>query len=248
MRATAPVPRLTVITPAQWQPDALRAAVLRLLDVTPYGDRGWLCLQLRLERPADIAAAGWQDVICVVGRLGVAVAWNVGCAHTAAEVAACVAICARGGISRLQLPECAAPPTVWRDALAAVGLSAVALSRSCHDPQGLTIALAEGADAAFFSPIFASPSKPGVAPLGLVALAQAAQRHPGRLIALGGIDATTARAAFAAGAAGVACLRAPWGDAAAALLEACRPPQDPPPELSPAADSGCKSRRKDVSD
>jgi thiamine-phosphate pyrophosphorylase len=59
------------------------------------------------------------------------------------------------------------------------------------------------------SPIFATPSKPGVAPQGLAMVKRAALlKTP--FYALGGIDANNAASVFAAGAPGVAMMRGAW--------------------------------------
>jgi len=97
------------------------------------------------------------------------------------------------------------------------------VSRSCHALDEIDAASTEGVDALLLSPIFASPGKGQ--PLGLGAIGQARRRLPaGRavaLIALGGIDLAGARACFAAGADGVATIRAdlltPFGRGALGL-------------------------------
>lgn len=86
----------------------------------------------------------------------------------------------------------------------------VAVSVACHDVDEVVAARAAGADAATLSPIFASPGKG--APLGVEALGAARARlgpDPRfTLIALGGVDPDTARRCLAAGADGVAAIRA----------------------------------------
>jgi thiamine-phosphate pyrophosphorylase len=83
------------------------------------------------------------------------------------------------------------------------------LSAACHDHDELEHAARNGADFALYSPIFASPGK-GPA-LGVDALREA-RAHLGDaalgLVALGGIDDSNASACLAAGAAGVAAIRA----------------------------------------
>lgn len=95
------------------------------------------------------------------------------------------------------------------------------ISVACHDVGDVARAAEAGADAAVLSPIFASPGKGP--PLGLAALGEARRAldaaGPDRrvaLIALGSVDAGTARACVEAGADGVAAIRA----APAALLTA----------------------------
>lgn len=104
------------------------------------------------------------------------------------------------------------------------------LGWSAHSEAEALRALDEGADYVFFSPIFETPAKgsasqtsdfqalapfPGSAPppvarepVGLERLAALARRVPGRVVALGGIDAGNAAEAMRAGVAGVAVLRA----------------------------------------
>jgi len=81
------------------------------------------------------------------------------------------------------------------------------VSVACHSVSEVEAAVRAGADAAVLSPIFASPGKG--TPLGLAALREARRRAPEvSLLALGGIDAESAPACFAAGASGVASIRA----------------------------------------
>lgn len=73
---------------------------------------------------------------------------------------------------------------------------------------------AAGADAALFGPVWASPGK--TEGVGTAALAEAARRCPCPVLAVGGVDAARVHEALAAGAAGVAVVRA------ASTLEALR--------------------------
>lgn len=91
------------------------------------------------------------------------------------------------------------------------------LSRSAHDLDELVAAAHDGADAVLLSPVFASPGK-GV-PLGIESLVRARAildelepalprgRRPA-LLALGGVDLDGGRRCLAAGADGVAAIRA----------------------------------------
>lgn len=76
---------------------------------------------------------------------------------------------------------------------------------SCHDEREL--ARAQSCDWIFVSPVFATPSKPGVAALGVEGLAKLAAASSVACYALGGVDASRADACFEAGAAGVAAIR-----------------------------------------
>lgn len=108
------------------------------------------------------------------------------------------------------------------DARAIVGEGAW-ISVACHDAEDAARAAEEGADAAVLAPIFATPGKG--APLGVVALREARRRLPARcaLVAMGGVDAASAPACLAAGADGVAAIRADPGALLQALLDARDP-------------------------
>jgi thiamine-phosphate pyrophosphorylase len=101
---------------------------------------------------------------------------------------------------------------------------------SCHSAADVARARDGGASYATFGPIYDTPSKrPFGAPVGVLALRDAA-RHGLPLVALGGVDASRAREVAAAGASGVAAIRA-WleGDARAvvrALLDAFSAPAE----------------------
>lgn len=80
---------------------------------------------------------------------------------------------------------------------------------TCRDRSQAEAAARDGADYAGFGPVFATSSKTGLpAPLGLDAITAAAGPLP--LVVIGGIEATTARAARDAGAHGVAVIGAIW--------------------------------------
>jgi len=81
------------------------------------------------------------------------------------------------------------------------------IGRSCHDEAGLRAAMAEGADAVTLSPLFVSPGKG--APLGLERFARLRAGVPQLdVLALGGVDPNNAGDALAAGATGLAMIRA----------------------------------------
>lgn len=90
---------------------------------------------------------------------------------------------------------------------------------SAHSPAESVAAQAAGADYATLSPIFASASKPGYGPaLGLEVL-RAASASGLPVLALGGIQAETARACIEAGAAAVAVMGPAMRDGRAAVAE-----------------------------
>ncbi len=112
---------------------------------------------------------------------------------------------AMGGAG-LQLPGGGLPPAAAR-ALLAPG---VWLGQSVHSAAEARAAHAAGADYVVLGPIWETASHPGRTPLGLAVIAQAA---PARVIAIGGITSPErARACSAAGAYGVAAVRAVWHD------------------------------------
>jgi len=83
------------------------------------------------------------------------------------------------------------------------------LGSTCRTRADVEAAAREGADYAGFGPVFASGSKAGLpAPLGPGAVADAAGILP--LVAIGGIDASSAPAVIRAGAHGVAVIGAIW--------------------------------------
>lgn len=88
---------------------------------------------------------------------------------------------------------------------AAAGLRWV--TAAAHDEDRISAACREGADAVLVSPVFASPGK---GPPTGVALVERATRLAGsaKVYALGGVDETNAASCFAAGAHGVAVIRA----------------------------------------
>jgi thiamine-phosphate pyrophosphorylase len=125
------------------------------------------------------------------------------------------------GADGVHLPAAGVAPSEARRLLGAGALLGV----SCHSAEDVRRARDGGADFATFSPIWDTPSKRAFGPpLGLAPLREA-RRLGLPLVALGGVDVARAGEAFAAGAAGVAVIRA-WlagpdpGSAVRALLAA----------------------------
>jgi thiamine-phosphate pyrophosphorylase len=118
------------------------------------------------------------------------------------------------GADGVHLGRCSVSVATARRALGAGAW----ISRSAHDEAEVLAAARAGADAVLLSPIFASPGKGP--PLGLGAIGQARAAldavgtgefpggRPPALLALGGIDAEAGRRCLAAGADGVAAIRA----------------------------------------
>lgn len=112
------------------------------------------------------------------------------------------------GADGVHLPSAGTPPEDARRLLGSRPLVSV----SCHSREDVRRALAGGADFATFGPVYDTPSKRGYGPpVGLDRLREAAALGL-PLVGLGGIDPDNARAVAAAGACGVAAIRA-WLDA-----------------------------------
>jgi len=97
------------------------------------------------------------------------------------------------------------------------------IGKSVHDVAEAEAAQAEGADYLLVGPVYATATHPGRAPMGLDILGRIA-RLDLPVIAIGGIDSERAREVKAAGAYGVAAIRALWdaadpADTARRMLE-----------------------------
>ena len=91
---------------------------------------------------------------------------------------------------------------------------------SCHAEDDIEEALRQGASYALVGPVFRTPSKPDVAPLGLSRLARLCSRFSIPIFALGGVNVENAKDCVQAGAAGVAGIR--LFQQASNLEEVCR--------------------------
>lgn len=78
---------------------------------------------------------------------------------------------------------------------------------SCHGASEVEQAESDGASYVLLSPVFETPSKPGVPPLGLDRLQAVCHSVLMPVIALGGVTRSNAEACIRAGAAGVAGIR-----------------------------------------
>jgi thiamine-phosphate pyrophosphorylase len=108
------------------------------------------------------------------------------------------------GADGVHLPAAGVPPADARRVLPPSALVGV----SCHSADDVARARDGGASYAFLSPIFDTPSKRGYGPpLGVEAL-RAASKLGLPLVALGGVTPERVPALLAAGAAGVAAIRA----------------------------------------
>ena len=79
---------------------------------------------------------------------------------------------------------------------------------SAHGAEGISRAAAAGADACVLAPVFATRSASGNAPLGLFHASQLARAATTPVVALGGVNANTARRLSGRGFAGVAAVDA----------------------------------------
>jgi thiamine-phosphate pyrophosphorylase len=181
-----PVPPLLVITDRHQARRSLDDTVAALLD----GGARWISL-----REKDLSAAARADQLARLVALGrpydaiVTVHDDIDAAL--ATGAAGVHLPSRGDLAGA------------RRRLGAGALIGI----STHTVAEIARAAEAGADYITLSPIFLSASKPGYGPaLGTPALADAARGVTVPVIALGGIDAATARACRAAGAAGIAVM------------------------------------------
>jgi thiamine-phosphate pyrophosphorylase len=184
--ATARAPRLMLIVTVDDVHErraAIAAALAAGVDAVQLRDRraaGGALLAAARELGALTRAAG--AALLVNDRIDVALA---------------------AGAEGVHLPAASVPVAVARGLLG----SEPWIGRSTHSTSEAAEAASEGADYVLLGPVFATPSKERYGPpLGLDAIA--ATRIPCPLIAIGGIDATVAPAVRAAGAHGVAVIRA----------------------------------------
>ncbi len=104
----------------------------------------------------------------------------------------------------VHLPEAAPSIALAREA----SVGRLLLGRSVHSVEAAVEAELEGADYLQVGTIFATPSKPGVAPAGLQLLASVREKVSIPVLAVGGINAANARDVVRAGAGGVAVISA----------------------------------------
>jgi thiamine-phosphate pyrophosphorylase len=112
-----------------------------------------------------------------------------------------IAICC--GADGVHLPSDSVPIGTARELMgetATVGIS-------CHTEQEAVEASASGASYILLAPIFETPSKPGVKPIGLETLAKVCSGSSVPVFALGGVNEQNAEACVRAGASGIAGIR-----------------------------------------
>ncbi len=222
LQLQTPPPRLIAIADAPLWQDPLRRhafafAVGRLASAFRHHP-GQVGLHLRLH---GCAADRWLETLAELHwlrdfglRLGISAPRQPETALFG-DLPSQLAALERAGVAWIQIGEGDAP--AWTRVLREP-TGAMALARSCHDLEGVGQALQQGATWVSLSPLFATPSKPGVQALGWGPLKQAAAMYPGQIVALGGIGAGQAAEVWGSGAS-VAVLRA-WQDQPSELAAA----------------------------
>ncbi len=146
-----------------------------------------IILQLRTENRelrTDLLINSRTDVALATGAAGVHLPAN----DVSAEEVRKIWKCGTGTLAREILPE---NPRI---------------SVSCHSPEEVTQAAANGANLALFAPVFEKKDAPGTSPKGLDALHEAC-RAKIPVLALGGITFQNAQSCLREGAAGIAAIR-----------------------------------------
>lgn len=202
-----PLPVVHLITDRRLAPDLASRVEAALAGAPP----GRVAVQLREK---DLAA---RDLLALARSLAAV-------CHARGQLLLVndrIDVALAAGADGVHLPAAGIPPADARRLLGPAALVGV----SCHSAADVARARDGGATYATFSPIYDTPSKRAYGPpLGVAAL-RSASAGGLPLVALGGVDATRAPEVVAAGAAGVAVIRAWLGgpapsDAVRALLAA----------------------------
>ncbi|MBO8142309.1 MAG: sulfur carrier protein ThiS [Firmicutes bacterium] len=112
------------------------------------------------------------------------------------------------GADGVHLPERSFPPTLADEIRGLAGREGFVVGRSVHSADAVAEPGTEELDYIVFGHVFATPSKQGMAPRGVEALARAARASSVPMLAIGGISPENAAQAIRAGAAGVVVKRA----------------------------------------
>jgi thiamine-phosphate pyrophosphorylase len=196
------LPAVHLVTDRRLAPD-LAAAARRVLAAAPPGS---VALHLREK---DLGGAA----LLALARLLVRACRDAGQRLLVNDR---IDVVLAAGADGVHLPSAGVPANAARRLLGRDRLVGV----SCHGEADVRRARDAGADYATFGPVFDTPSKRAYGPpVGLEALAAAA-RLGLPLVALGGVDPANAAAAIAAGARGLAAIRAWLGPDAEGVVRA----------------------------
>jgi len=158
--------------------------------------RGERLLQLRLPLwPSAAVRELAADLLPLAGRHGAQLLLNE-------DIDGARALGIGVHLKAAQLASWVERPLPWRQLIGA----------SCHDAEELARAVASGADFATLSPVAATASHPGAAPLGWHAFHALAEAAALPVYALGGMGRSMSQEACAAGAQGVAGIGGFWAD------------------------------------
>lgn len=201
-------PRVYLVTQGGLVPDLVAAVQVAVAGLAP----GSVAVQLRDK------ALPARELL----RLARALREACGAAGQPLLVNDRVDVALAAGAAGVHLPAAGIPPGEARRLLGPQALLGV----SCHSAEEVARAAASGADFATFGPLFDTPSKRAHGPpVGLERLGEAS-RLGLPLLGIGGVDGSNAAGVIAAGASGVAAIRA-WlaapdpGAAVRRLLQAC---------------------------
>jgi len=137
------------------------------------------------------------------------------------------------GADGVHLPEAGLPVREAR----ALGVEGLLIGRSVHGVEAGAQAAGDGADLIQLGAIYPTASHPGGTPVGVEALSRLASRVEVPVVGIGGITVSGAREAMAAGAAGVAVIRA---------ILAAPDPRRAARELWEAVVAGWEARHREV--
>ena len=171
---------------------ALLSDTVRLPDPVPLLSRmpvGGLLILRHDDAPGRAALARRLAVVCRARRLRLVIADDLGLA---------VALRAGLHLPEHRLRDPGARMRLWHRRTGAV------LTTAAHGRDALVRAVAAGADAALLSPVFATASHPGAAPLGSLKFRLLVRGARLPVFALGGVSTATIRRLAGSGAAGVA--------------------------------------------
>lgn len=194
MNALGQPPLVCLITPGEARDPTFAQNKRAILEIVSAAvEAGVSIVQIREK---ELSAR----LLCEVAEAVVAVARG---SSTKILVNDRAAIAVASGAGGVHLPAHSIPVSVVR---ATFGLEFI-IGASTHSIEEVKAAAADGADFAVFGPVFTTPGKGE--PQGLEPLARACERvRPFPVLAIGGIDETNCESVIAAGARGIAAIRA----------------------------------------